>query len=60
MASPQIMFEQAFKNIDDLINQYTTRTDPNYCHRVTTEDGELGEQYLRAFQDNERTIFRRS
>jgi len=33
-----------------------TSTDPNYCHRVTANDGELGNQYLRDFQDNERTI----
>jgi type I restriction enzyme R subunit len=27
-----------------------------YCVRVTANDGELGEQYLRDFQDNDRTI----
>jgi type I restriction enzyme R subunit len=27
-----------------------------YCVRVTADDGELGEQYLREFQDNEKTI----
>ena len=27
-----------------------------YCVRVTANDGELGEEYLRQFQDNERTI----
>jgi len=27
-----------------------------YCARVTANDGELGEAYLRQFQDNERTI----
>jgi len=42
--------------VRDLINQMKTSTDPNYCHRVTADDGELGEQYLRAFQDNEKTI----
>lgn len=42
--------------IRDLINQYKTSTDPNYCVRVTANDGELGEQYLREFQDNEKTI----
>ena len=31
-------------------------TDPNYCQRVTANDGELGEQHLRDFQDNEKTI----
>ena len=27
-----------------------------YCVRVTANDGDLGEQYLREFQDNEKTI----
>jgi len=42
--------------VRDLINQLKTSTDPNYCHRVTADDGELGEQYLRDFQDNEKSI----
>ena len=42
--------------VRDLINQYKTSTDPNYCVRVTANDGELGEEFLRAFQDNEKTI----
>ncbi|MDD1615463.1 MAG: type I restriction enzyme, R subunit, partial [Methylococcaceae bacterium NSP1-2] len=42
--------------IRDLINQLKTSTNPNYCHRVTANDGKLGEQYLRDFQDNEKTI----
>ena len=42
--------------VRDLINQSKQSTDPNYCHRVTAADGELGEQYLRDFQDNEKTI----
>jgi type I restriction enzyme R subunit len=40
----------------DYINQIKTSKDPNYCQRVTAEDGELGEQSLRNFQDNEKTI----
>ena len=40
----------------DLINQMKTSKDPNYCHRVTANDGALGEQHLRDFQDNEKTI----
>src|SRR5690606_41414857 len=28
----------------------------NYCHRVTAHDGKLGEQHLRDFQDNEKSI----
>ncbi|MBC7420568.1 MAG: DEAD/DEAH box helicase family protein [Bdellovibrio sp.] len=42
--------------IRDLINQNTKRKDPNYCARVTANDGEIGEQFLREFQDNEKTI----
>jgi type I restriction enzyme R subunit len=42
--------------VRDLINQMKTSTDPNYCQRVTANDGLLGEQHLRAFQDNEKTI----
>ncbi len=42
--------------IRDLINQIKTSTDPNYCHRVTADDAALGEQWLRDFQDNEKTI----
>jgi hypothetical protein len=40
----------------DLINQFKTSSDPNYCQRVTADDGALGEQWLRDFQDNEKTI----
>ncbi len=42
--------------VRDLINQYKKSTDPMYCVRVTANDGDLGEQYLREFQDNEKTI----
>ncbi|MBS0188952.1 MAG: DEAD/DEAH box helicase family protein [Planctomycetes bacterium] len=42
--------------VRDLINQMKTSSDPNYCHRVTANDGELGDQWLRKFQDNEKTI----
>jgi type I restriction enzyme R subunit len=42
--------------IRDLINQLKTSTDPNYCQRVTADDQQLGEQHLRDFQDNEKTI----
>jgi type I restriction enzyme R subunit len=42
--------------VRDLINQMKTSKDPNYCQRVTANDGELGEQHLRSFQDNEKTI----
>ncbi|MGB4599298.1 MAG: DEAD/DEAH box helicase family protein [Trichlorobacter sp.] len=42
--------------VRDLINQLKTSPDPNYCQRVTANDGVLGEQHLRDFQDNEKTI----
>jgi type I restriction enzyme R subunit len=42
--------------VRDLINQYKTSAEPNYCVRVTANDGALGEQYLREFQDNEKTV----
>ncbi|ACG72766.1 type III restriction protein res subunit [Anaeromyxobacter sp. K] len=42
--------------VRNLINQIKTSKDPNYCHRVTANDGALGEQHLRDFQDNEKTI----
>lgn len=42
--------------VRDLINQYKTNTEPNYCVRVTANDGSEGERWLRVFQDNEKTI----
>lgn len=41
--------------IRDCINQLKRSSDPNYCHRVSADDGELGEQFMRDFQDNEKT-----
>ncbi len=42
--------------VRDLINQCKTSSDPNYCQRVTANDGALGEQHLKDFQDNEKSI----
>ena len=42
--------------VRDLVNQMKTSKEPNYCVRVTANDGKLGEQFLRTFQDNEKTI----
>ncbi|MCZ2459297.1 MAG: DEAD/DEAH box helicase family protein [Chitinophagales bacterium] len=42
--------------IRDLINQYADSKNPNFCHRVTAHDGKIGEQHLRDFQDNEKSI----
>jgi type I restriction enzyme R subunit len=35
--------------VRDLINQMKTSKDPNYCQRVTANDGALGEQHLLRF-----------
>jgi type I restriction enzyme R subunit len=42
--------------VRDLVNQMKTSKDPNYCQRVTANDGALGDQHLRSFQDNEKLI----
>src|SRR3989339_728564 len=42
--------------IRDLVNQMKKSSNPNYCVRVTANDGARGEQFLREFQDNEKTI----
>ena len=42
--------------VRDLINQMADSKDPNYCQRVTANDGVLGEQHLSDFKDNERSI----
>jgi type I restriction enzyme R subunit len=42
--------------VRDLINRRKKSQDPNYCVRVTANEGERGDQFLREFQDNEKTI----
>ena len=42
--------------VRNLINQVKMSTEVDYCHRVTSDDGPRGEQHLRDFQDNDRTI----
>lgn len=42
--------------VRDLINQYAKSKNANYCHRVTADDGKMGEKHLRDFQDNEKSI----
>lgn len=42
--------------VRDLINQMKTNQDANFCQRVTAKDGSLGDQHLRDFQDNEKTL----
>lgn len=42
--------------VRDLINQEKISTDPDYCQRVTADDGKIGDAHLRAFQDNDKII----
>lgn len=42
--------------IRDIVNQEKDGADPNYCVRVTANDGKRGEAFLRQFQDNDKTI----
>jgi type I restriction enzyme R subunit len=42
--------------VRNLINQIKNNPDPNYCVRVTANDGKVGETYLEQFQDSEKTI----
>ena len=42
--------------IRDLINQEVRHTDPDYCVRVTANDGAAGEAFLERFQINSKTI----
>lgn len=43
--------------VRDLVNQNKKQSkNSNYCVRVTANDGEIGEQFLREFQDNEKLI----
>jgi type I restriction enzyme R subunit len=40
--------------IRDMFNTHKTESDPNYCVRVTADDGVNGERMLLIFQDNEK------
>lgn len=46
--------------VRDYINQYAVQqgwtTNPSYCVRITANDGTAGENDLKIFQDNEKTI----
>ncbi len=43
-------------NVRDYINQIKTSQDPDYCARVTADDGGLGDEHLANFRDNEKSI----
>lgn len=38
------------------IDKYKTIRDNNYCVRVTSDEGQIGRDFLEAFQDNDKTI----
>lgn len=40
----------------DMINKYKTVSDPNYCVRVTSDEGKIGRTFLESFQDNDKDI----
>jgi type I restriction enzyme, R subunit len=40
----------------DYINKHKTVPDRNYCVRVTSNEAEIGRQFLKAFQDNDKDI----
>jgi type I restriction enzyme, R subunit len=42
--------------VRDLINQLADSTSVDYCVRVTANDGNIGDTYLKQFQDNEKSI----
>jgi len=42
--------------IRDLINQESVNPPADYCVRVTAEDAQIGDTYLRQFQDNEKAL----
>ena len=42
--------------VRDLINQEVKNRDIDYCVRVTSNEGKIGDSYLRQFQDNEKLL----
>ena len=42
--------------IRELINEESSSSNPDYCERVTANDGAIGETHLRYFQDNDKEI----
>ncbi|MBQ9751871.1 MAG: DEAD/DEAH box helicase family protein [Paludibacteraceae bacterium] len=42
--------------IRDMVNQHKKHPASNYCQRVTANDGKDGEETLRLFQDNEKSL----
>ena len=42
--------------VRNVVNQIKLSDEPDYCVRVTADDGARGEAHLRTFQDNEKSI----
>ena len=42
--------------IRDAVNKYKTNDHPNYCVRITASEGSVGDEFLKDFRDNEKTI----
>lgn len=42
--------------VRNLINQVKTNSNADYCVRVTADEGETGERFLKDFQDNEKSV----
>lgn len=43
-------------DLRDFINKHKTVSDPNYCVRVTSDEGKHGRELLEMFQDNDKDI----
>lgn len=43
-------------DLRDYINKHKTVKDPNYCVRVTSDEGKIGREFLEQFQDNTKDI----
>jgi len=43
-------------DLRDYINKYKTVSDPNYCVRITSDEGKHGKELLELFQDNDNDI----
>jgi type I restriction enzyme R subunit len=42
--------------IRDIVNEQKTNPHTDYCVRVTSSEGKIGDEFLRQFRDNEKTI----
>jgi len=50
------MSEKHALMIRDFINKHKESNDADYCVRVTASEGAIGDQWLKVFRDNEKTI----